>query len=369
MRFQESWLRGAEPSPASQRNLEATLDRALDLGINHVETARGYGTSEAQLGPALARHPRDRFVLQTKVLPTEEAREFEAHLDESMSLLQVEFLDLFAVHGVNNAKFVERTLAPGGCLEVAERWRKQGRIRAIGFSTHAPKPLILRMIETDRFDYVNFHHYYLYQDNHEVIEAARQHDMGTFIISPSDKGGRLYRPSAKLRGLCEPLSPVVFNDLWCLSNPEIHTLSLGAARPTDFDEHLQVLPLLDDPALVLAPIMRKLETAYREALGDEFARRWSEGLREWHELPGQVNVKRILWLRNLVLAYDLLDFAQERYMSMKPDDIWVPGARAERFDDDAMMAALPNSPFREQIPALLREAHKMLHNPKVRPQP
>jgi hypothetical protein len=47
----------------------------------------------------------------------------------------------------------------------------------------------------------------------------------------------------------------------------------------------------------------------------------------------------------------------------------VPGARAERFDDDAMMAALPNSPFREQIPALLREAHKMLHNPKVRPQP
>jgi predicted aldo/keto reductase-like oxidoreductase len=369
MRFQESWLRGTEPSPASQQNLERTLDLALGLGINHVETARGYGTSEAQLGPALARHPRERFHLQTKVLPTDDPREFEMHLAESLRLLRVDYLDLFAVHGVNDQKAMDRTLRPGGCLEVAERWRQQGRIRAIGVSTHAPLSLILRMIETDRFDYVNFHYYYLFQDNLPVIPAAKQHDMGTFIISPSDKGGRLYRPSAKLRALCEPLSPMVFNDLWCLSHPEIHTISLGAARPTDFDEHLEVLPLLEDPAPLLAPIVGRLEAAYRETLGDEFARRWCEGLREWHALPGQVNVKRILWLRNLVLAYDLLDFAQERYISMKPDDIWVPGARAESFDDQEMTAALPDSPFREQIPTILREAHKLLYNPKVRPLP
>jgi hypothetical protein len=369
MRFQESWLRGAETSPTSQRNLEATLDRAFELGINHVETARGYGTSEAQLGPALARHPRDRFILQTKVLPTEDAREFESHLEESFRLLGVDYLDLFGIHGVNDARAVARTLAPGGCLEVAERFRQQGRVRAIGFSTHAPKPLILQLIETGRFDYVNFHFCYLFQDNRSVLEAAERHDMGTFIISPSDKGGRLYRPSAKLRALCEPLSPMVFNDLWCLANPYVHTLSLGAARPTDFDEHLKVLPLLDDPALAVAPIAARLDAAYREALGDEFARHWADGLREWQELPGQVNVRRVLWLRNLVLAYDLLDFAQERYISMKPDDLWVPGARAEAFDSAEMTAALPDSPFRERIPEILREAHTLLWNPKVRPQP
>ncbi len=369
MRFQESWLRGAEVSATSQHNLEATLDRALDLGLTHVETARGYGTSEAQLGPALARHPRNRFLLQSKVLPTDDAREFEANLSESLRLLQVDYLDLFAFHGVNDQASVDRTLAAGGCLEVAERWREQGRIRAIGFSTHAPRHLILRMIETDRFDYINLHYYFLFQDNLPVITAARRHDMGTFIISPSDKGGRLYRASAKLRALCEPLSPMVLNDLWCLSNPEIHTLSLGAARPSDFDEHGKVLPLLADAATVVEPIVKRLEAAYREAVGDEFARRWSEGLREWNELPGMINVRRILWLRNLVLAYDLTEFAQERYMSMKPDDLWVPGARAAKFDDAEMIAALPDSPFREQIPAILRDAHKMLFNPKVRPLP
>jgi len=369
MRFQESWLRGAETSASSQRNLEATLDRAFELGINHVETARGYGTSEAQLGPALARHRRDRFVLQTKVLATAEPKELEAHLEESMALLRVDYLDLFAIHGVNDATSVERTMRPGGCLEVAEAWRKRGRIRAIGFSTHAPPELVVPMLESGRFDYVNFHYYYLFQANLSILETARRLDLGAFIISPSDKGGRLYRAPTKLRSLCAPLSPMVFNDLWCLSQPGVHTLSLGAARPSDFDEHLRVLPLLAEPDAVLAPIAQRLDEAYRAALGDEFARRWTEGLREWHELPGQINVRRILWLRNLVRAFDLLDFAQERYVSMKPDDHWVPGARAEVVDDAAMMAALSDSPFREQIPALLREAHELLWNPKVRPQP
>lgn len=369
MRYQESWNRAAKTGAASQKNLEATLDRALELGLTHVETARGYGTSEAQLGPALSRHRRDRFVLQTKIRPSPNVKEFEAQLEESFSLLKIDYLDLFAIHGVNDKDSVDWSLAPGGCLEVVERWRKQGRIRHIGFSTHAPQPQILRMIESGRFDYVNLHYYYLFQDNLPIVEEARRHDMGVFIISPSDKGGRLYRPSARLRTLCEPLSPMVFNDLWCLANPDIHTLSLGAARPSDFDEHLKVLPLLSDPAPILEPILKRLSAAYHNAVGDELGRRWREGLPEWNELPGKINVRRILWLRNLVLAYDLLDFAQERYMAMSPSDIWVPGARAAEFDDAQMIAALPDSPFREQIPGILHEAHKMLFNPKVRPQP
>jgi len=369
MRFQESWTRGMETSRESQKNLEDTVDRALELGITHIETARGYGTSEAQLGPALARHRRDRFILQTKIRPSPDGKEFESQLAESFALLKVDYLDLFAIHGVNDQLSVDWSLAPGGALDIAERWRREGRIRHIGFSTHAARPLIMPMVETGRFDYINFHYYYLFQDNLPIIEAVRRHDMGTFIISPSDKGGRLYRASAKLRALCEPLSPMVFNDLWCLSNPEIHTISLGAARPSDLDEHLKVFPLLAEPQALFAPIAERLEAAYRKALGDDFARRWFEGLPDWNELPGKINVRRILWLRNLVLAFDLLDFAQERYMSMSPDDIWVPGARAADFNDDEMIAALPNSPFRAEIPAMLRETHELLFNPRVAPQP
>lgn len=56
-------------------------------------------------------------------------------------------------------------------------------------------------------------------------------------------------------------------------------------------------------------------------------------------------------------------------MAMSPDDIWVPGARAADLDDAEMSAALPDSPFKAEIPTMLRQAHQMLFNPKVRPQP
>ena len=44
-------------------------------------------------------------------------------------------------------------------------------------------------------------------------------------------------------------------------------------------------------------------------------------------------MRRILWLYNLVRAYDLIHFAQERYIAMSADNHWVPGARAADFND------------------------------------
>jgi len=365
----QSWSRGARVSDESQANYEATVARALEVGINHIETARGYGTSEAQLGRTLRKHPRDAYFLQTKIRPSDDPRVFEAQLDESFGLLGVQAIDLVAIHGLNTAANLEQALRPGGCCDVLERFRRSGRVRAVGFSTHGPTPLILAAIRSNRFDYVNLHYYFIFQDNAEALAAARAEDMGVFIISPSDKGGRLYRPPAKLRALCEPLSPMVFNDLWCLSHDTIDTLSLGAARPSDFDEHLQVLPLLDRAGDLLPPIVARLERALHDAVGADYARRWRTGLPEWRDLPGRINVKRILWLHNLVRAFDLLEFAQERYAAMSPDDNWVPGARAEDFRDDEMRAALPDSPFRAEIPGLLREAHALLHDPTVTPLP
>jgi predicted aldo/keto reductase-like oxidoreductase len=266
---------------------------------------------------------------------------------------------------VNTPQYLDNIFKRGGCLEVVDRFRKQGRIRHVGFSTHGPTRLILQAVETGAFDYLNFHYYYIFQDNRPVLEAARRQDMGVFIISPTDKGGRLQNAPAKLRQLTAPLGPMVFNDLWCLSQPEIHTLSVGAAQPDHFDAHLPVLELLADPQPHLAPIVARLEQSYEQAVGPQFARRWREGLKDWNELPGQINVRRILWLYNLVRAYDLVDFAQERYSAMDPDDHWVPGAHATDFDDADIERALPDSPFRKQIPELLRAAHRVLHNPAV----
>ena len=72
MRYQFKWQDVAPEARSRRRtrqNLEASIHRALELGINHIETARGYGTSEMQLGRILPTLPREKIIVQTKVSP------------------------------------------------------------------------------------------------------------------------------------------------------------------------------------------------------------------------------------------------------------------------------------------------------------
>ncbi|MBJ7898543.1 MAG: aldo/keto reductase [Cyanobacteria bacterium RI_101] len=365
MRYQFQWQDAAwEKIPAaSQSNLEAIIEKALELGVNHIETARGYGTSEMQLGQILSRYPREKLIVQTKVSPKEDPQEFIENWETSWRYLNLEYVDLLGIHGVNTPELLEYTLRPGGCLEQARRWQREGRVRFIGFSTHAPTPVIIKAIETGEFDYVNLHWYYIFQDNWPAIEAAARQDMGVFIISPSDKGGLLYKPSEKLTRLCAPLSPMVFNDLFCLSRPQVHTLSVGAARPTDFDEHLQTLAYLTDsadPGAVLNPIAAKLEAALTDTLGEEWVRTWRQGLPTLEETPDQINIPVILWLRNLALAYDLVEYGKMRYNLLGNGGHWFPGQPAKNIDPRRLQSCLQASPHRRSIPQILRETDQLL---------
>ena len=250
-----------------QRNLEATILRALELGINHIETARGYGSSEMQLGWILPKLPREKLIVQTKVAPFATAAEFLATFETSMRYLKLEHVDLLSLHGINNAELLDWTLRPGGCLEAARQLQREGRCRQIGFSTHATTDVITEAINTGEFDYVNLHWYFVNDFNWSAIQAARAQDIGVFIISPNDKGGKLYDPPQKLRDLCAPLSPMKFNDLYCLARPEVHTLSCGAAKPSDFDEHVRGLEYYDRIPETIAPIEKRLRVEMERTLG------------------------------------------------------------------------------------------------------
>jgi predicted aldo/keto reductase-like oxidoreductase len=107
MRYQFKWqdTSPADIPPDNQANLEATIHRSLELGINHIETARGYGTSEMQLGSLLPRLPRAKMIVQTKVAPQADPAEFLKIFDRSMSYLGLEYVDLLSMHGINNRPY------------------------------------------------------------------------------------------------------------------------------------------------------------------------------------------------------------------------------------------------------------------------
>ena len=361
MRFQQSWsdLPADQISESSQANLLATLQRAVDCGFHHVETARHYGSSERQLGWLLPQVPDPQRILQTKIPPQADTAAFAAELALSFERLAVQRVDLLAIHGINLPEHLEQTLRPGGCLEVVRRWQAEGRIGSVGFSTHGSLELILQAIGSDAFDYVNLHWYFIRQDNRPAIDAAIAHDMGVFVISPTDKGGHLHSPSERLLELCDPLHPIVFNDLFCLSAPGIHTISVGAARPEDFDRHLEAIRLLPEAAALLPPIVARLEQARDQALGPEWLGSWQQGLPAWQDTPGQINLPVLLWLHNLVEAWHLQSYARSRYGLLGAASHWFPGANADGLDQGVSEAqlrqALAASPWADQIPGLLRQ--------------
>ncbi len=368
MRYQHKWqdVPMSEIPEENQSNLEATIYRSLELGINHIETARFYGSSEMQLGQVLPKLNRQDYIFQTKVAPVADPREFRRTFELCLSRLNLDYVDLLSMHGMNNQELSDYALREGGCWEVAKQLQAEGKVRFIGFSTHAPLDVIIRAIESDKFDYVNLHWYYINQTNWQAIEVATRYDLGVFIISPTNKGGLLNKPSAKLVELCQPLSPIVFNNLFCLSHPQVHTLSVGAATPSDFDKHIKTLALLDRASEILPPIIDRLEREAATKLGSEWMQTWREGLPALSDTPGNINIATILWLRNLAIAYDMVEYGQMRYNLLENGGHWFPGAKASNIQTIDLSTCLAHSPHATKIPDLLVETDRLLGGLEVK---
>ena len=361
MRFQQSWkdLDPQEINNQQQDILQKTIKYASQKGMHHIETARHYGTSELQIGWALEQIDDPERILQTKIPPNNDPSIFEQELELSLHRLGSKKIDLLAIHGINLPEHLDMTIRPNGCLDVVRRWQKNGLVGHIGFSTHAKVDLIIETIETGFFDYVNLHWYYIRQENEQALQAAQKKDMGVFIISPTDKGGHLHTPSSKLLELCSPLHPIEFNDLFCLSDERIHTLSVGASKPGDLDIHLNAISKMDSMYGLIDTIESKLINASYKSLGESWLTTWNRGLPSWDQTPGEINIPVLLWLHNLLEAWDMESFAKDRYGLLGRGGHWFPGSNADCLDCEVsevdLKKVLINSPWTSEIPTVLRK--------------
>jgi hypothetical protein len=343
---------------ASESTLQQTLQQAIALGINHIETARGYGKSEQYLGRALkAELPvsREQLYVTTKLPPTTDTAQMRQWIEQSLTNLQLDYIDCLAIHGINTGEHLGWVTQEKGCLPAIREAMSEGKIRHLGFSTHGSLELILAAINTDLFEFVNLHYYYFFQRHKRAIALAHQKDMGVFIISPADKGGRLYTPPETLNQVCKPFSPLELNYRFLLGDRRITTLSIGPANPEELIEPLKVSDR--DYPLTASEItaLERLEARQVQTLGTDRCGQCDRCL----PCPEKINIPEVLRLRNLAVAYDMTDFGQYRYRMFENAGHWFPGNKASRCTECG--ECLPRCPEQLDIPRLLLDTHQRLN--------
>lgn len=136
-------------SPIDQQAVNEMVDYALEHGVNYFDTSPAYcqGLSEQSTGIALARHPRNRYFIATKLSnfspDTWSARESKAMFERSLQYLQTEYVDYLLLHGIGMSgggrdsmgAFYGRYME-NGILNWLVEQKTKGRIRNLGFSYH-----------------------------------------------------------------------------------------------------------------------------------------------------------------------------------------------------------------------------------------
>ena len=268
----------------------ALMERLCALGVNYIDTARGYTVSEQYLGEALE-GLRDRFVVATKSM----ARTREAmarDIDTSLHNLRTDYIDLYQVHNPSLDE-LKAVCAPGGALEALMQAKAEGRVRHLGVTAHTAAvfeyALSLDWVETVMFPYN------IVETQGEAL-MKRAHEQGVgFICMKPLAGGALEDAHLALRFIAQ--------------NRDVSVVIPGMYDVREVDENIAAV---SDVSPLTQAELEKIETIRRE-LGTQFCRRCNY----CQPCTAGISISGIFVLEGYLERYGLGDWAKQRYAAME----------------------------------------------------
>lgn len=130
-------LGGYHMRKGSEEEAVRIIQRAMDLGVNFLDSAWLYngGESDVVYGKAVSKSQRKNVLLMGKA-EKRDAKSAMAQLEDTLRRMSTDYLDLWQCHQVSTQEEVDQVLAPGGALEAFVKAKEQGKVRHIGFTGH-----------------------------------------------------------------------------------------------------------------------------------------------------------------------------------------------------------------------------------------
>ena len=170
----------------SMKEAEAVVNRALDLGVNYIDTATAYNDSQEKIGQVMRTRRREVF-LATKVL--ERTRDKAAEeIRQSLRKLQTDAVDLLQIHAASDREILEQIFAKGGSLEAVVEAKKAGLTRFVGITSHREPPVLVEALRRFDFDTVlvpiSMLDHFVDDFLPVILPIARERDMGVVGMKP-----------------------------------------------------------------------------------------------------------------------------------------------------------------------------------------
>jgi uncharacterized protein len=291
----------------------------LELGINFIDTAHGYGHSEELIGEAIQTVRRDSIVIASKS-PAADRETLLADLDESLRRLRTDHVDIFQLHNVASREKMAAVMGPQGAFEGMKEGIRAGKIRFAAFSTHS-LPMATELIRTGCFDAVQIPFNFVdCQAAEEVIPLARQADMGIIAMKPLG-GGLLEDVSLCFRYLAQ------FPDV--VPDPGIETIS----------QLREILEIVKSSGPLTAEEIKRIEQ-HRVRLGGE----WCHRCDYCQPCPQHISISTVLIAKSFA-----------RRMPREKAQSFVEAAFEAAENCEECRECVERCPYHLEIPVLLKK--------------
>ena len=223
------------------------IDYAYQHGVNYFDTAYVYldGQSEPTLGKALKKYDRNTYYIATKfsIWNFKSLSEVENLIDEQLANLQTDYIDFYLMHAMNK-KRLEKMLE-FGLLELIEKWKKQGKIRHIGFSFHDDYDAFKKVLAAYPWEFCQIQFNYMDKDIQQGLQGYQDlvdKKIPIIVMEPL-KGGKLAKFNEKVEAKLQANnddSMAKWAFRWVASQPGVMTILSGMNEIEQLSENINI---------------------------------------------------------------------------------------------------------------------------------